>query len=444
MKPRRRMIDDTFRLLLISLVSTLMTEPIFGQQACMRWIKKPSVGSPGRRSGHAMAYDSDRGVTVLFGGENRDVEKDETYYLKDTWEYDGASWKRIEIRGTIPDTRSGHAMAYDSERKQIVLYGGVNEDYYLADTWTYTSDGTRGTWTQHFVAGTGSIAGHAMVYDSARKRTILHGGTFPSDPFGNVVRYISGATFEWDGLSWSDAIIQPGTDTKRTRHAMIFDPDRSESLFFGGLGCPCGTEEDGALGTGTWVNDGLVWVPKIYGDPALRQEHAMAYDIRRKKVVMFGGKNGDGDNTPEDSSVIGDDTDEYTDGIGWTSLFSSGPPARARHAMVYDSKRDVIVMFGGRLVADGLDFGSIYNDTWELVDICVHPVPPEEFWVDFAYRGDQNGTLEAPFFTLAEAVNHISTPGLIRIRSGSTSETLTIQKAVRLQAFGGPVTIGKR
>ena len=42
------------------------------------------VGSPGQRAHHAMAYDSDRGVTVLFGGEIG-VTGSETYF-NDTWQ----------------------------------------------------------------------------------------------------------------------------------------------------------------------------------------------------------------------------------------------------------------------------------------------------------------------------------------------------------------------
>src|SRR5687767_751327 len=38
-------------------------------QSCVQWVKRTSVGSYGQRYRHAMAYDSDRGVTVFFGGE---------------------------------------------------------------------------------------------------------------------------------------------------------------------------------------------------------------------------------------------------------------------------------------------------------------------------------------------------------------------------------------
>lgn len=43
--------------------------------------------SPSARSFHAMAYDSIRQRTVLFGGTDYSVGP-----LSDTWEWDGANW----------------------------------------------------------------------------------------------------------------------------------------------------------------------------------------------------------------------------------------------------------------------------------------------------------------------------------------------------------------
>src|ERR1043166_4143345 len=59
------------------------------------------------RANHAMAFDSGRGVTVLFGGNDAGV-------LSDTCEWNGTSWTQ---RNTpAPTAREWHAMAYDSGR----------------------------------------------------------------------------------------------------------------------------------------------------------------------------------------------------------------------------------------------------------------------------------------------------------------------------------------
>ena len=67
-----------------------------------------------------MAYDSARGVTVLFGGANG-------YYpptLNDeTWDWDGTARTQRTIVG--PSARFNHAMAYDTARAVTVLFGGT-------------------------------------------------------------------------------------------------------------------------------------------------------------------------------------------------------------------------------------------------------------------------------------------------------------------------------
>jgi hypothetical protein len=63
-----------------------------------------------------MVHDSDRAVSVLFGGYNG-VPTDGG----DTWEWNGAIWIRA-VSG--PLARDAYAMAYDSARGVTVLFGG--------------------------------------------------------------------------------------------------------------------------------------------------------------------------------------------------------------------------------------------------------------------------------------------------------------------------------
>lgn len=65
-----------------------------------------------------------------------------------------------------------------------------------------------------------------------------------------------------------------------------------------------------------------------------------------------------------------------------------------------------------------------------------------EVWVDFAYTGPEGGTFTKPFNTVAEGVAAVSQRGQIHLKSGATSEHLSITKAVKLNAVGGPATIG--
>lgn len=82
------------------------------------------------------------------------------------------------------------------------------------------------------------------------------------------------------------------------------------------------------------------------------------------------------------------------------------------------------------------------SDHWGLeatVAILGDPV----VWVDLDYTGTESGIVFRPFNTLVEAIAAAPAGGRIMIRSGSTVESMTIDDAVVLEAFGGSVVIGE-
>src|SRR5262249_41716876 len=123
-------------------------------------------GTLSPRGYHAIAYDSTRNKLVLFGGHGG---------LGDTLECDGERWNQTASTG--PSPRQGHAMAYDSARGKVVLFGGTSPQggvlTPLNDTWEW--DGT--SWTQVASSGPSPRQFHAMAYDSTRRRIVLFGGT---------------------------------------------------------------------------------------------------------------------------------------------------------------------------------------------------------------------------------------------------------------------------
>lgn len=77
-----------------------------------------------------MAFDSLRGVTVMFGGGS---------FRSDTWEWDGSNWLGPLPSG--PGGRIDHAMAYDDQRYRTVLFGGwINNGntVHYPETWALT------------------------------------------------------------------------------------------------------------------------------------------------------------------------------------------------------------------------------------------------------------------------------------------------------------------
>lgn len=131
------------------------------------WTRR-NVSGPSRRYAHAMVYDSVRHVSVLFGGYDGSgvgVEQ------RDTWEWNGTAWSRRSVTGPIG--RDGHAMAFDSARGVTVLFGGFADAGSVGDTWEWNGS----AWTLRAVTGPLPRNGHTMVYDAARGVTVLFGGS---------------------------------------------------------------------------------------------------------------------------------------------------------------------------------------------------------------------------------------------------------------------------
>ena len=101
-----------------------------------KWIKHQGINPPAR-NGHGLVYDPHKNVVVLYGGWSKSGERK----LGDMWQWDGSSWREIKLTGDNPGKRGGHGMAYDVNRKKIVLFGGDTQQGVLNDTWEW--DGIR-------------------------------------------------------------------------------------------------------------------------------------------------------------------------------------------------------------------------------------------------------------------------------------------------------------
>ncbi len=165
------------------------------------------------------------------------------------------------------------------------------------------------------------------------------------------------AGYVGDGVSCE--VIPPPA---RAQHAIAYDVQRQRLVLFGGVGLTYMND--------TWEFDGELWVERAPAHvPAGRVGHRMVYDDARGRVVLFGGR------TPDPAEK--NDTWEW-DGSDWTEVTTSGaPPARSDHAMTYDAVRERVIVFGG--------FGAPFEDgTWEFdgtqwIELAQGASPPPRF-----------------------------------------------------------------
>ena len=330
------------------------------------WLQASPTTTPGQRYDHAMAYDVQRGVSVLFGTASVPV---------DTWEWDGTEWSYIAPPSPLR-TRALHGMAFDATRAVSVLFGGNTDEGRNGETWEW--DGL--TWALAAADGPPAMTYTQMAFDTGRDVTVLFGGWANGgwsddlwewagttwtpivaagppavNPIFNTMAYDRGrdrtvlvtadaggtATWEYDGASWT--LMTAAGPPQLMRAALAYDAVRNVCVLFGGKDLSSEFSSD------TWEWDGTTWALAAAAGPAGRWGHALAFDQQDGRVILAGGHNDDG--------YLGDTW--AWDGSAW-SLLAATVAARRGHAMIYDDVRHRIVMVGG-----GSDI-AVFGDTWEL------------------------------------------------------------------------------
>ena len=158
------------------------------------WTKIEGAG-PGARQAHMMAFDAKRGRTVLFGGMGTAPRGERPPTFGDTWEFDGSSWRKLDVSGPSPRTSAG--ITYDSRRGLVILFGGLDSAGFKGDTWSWNGS----EWKLLSTAGPEPRAMGYIAYDKARDRVVLFGGR-KGYPDGDL-----DDTWEWDGTAWRAAVI---------------------------------------------------------------------------------------------------------------------------------------------------------------------------------------------------------------------------------------------
>lgn len=205
-------------------------------------------------SGAPMVYHRTRARAVVYAGT-------------DLLEWDGIAWSQ-HTPPVAPPPRRYPAMAWDSSRDRLVLFGGVlapaQGSVLQGDTWEH--DGT--TWVQRLPAASPAAqSGHVMAFDEARGRCVLFGA--------------AAQTWEWDGAAWT--LRTPANrPPERTGAAMVWDGERQAVVMTGGLGA-------GGARWDTWAWDGADWSRLV--DDASRPPNGwqtgLTFEASRHRLLRF-------------------------------------------------------------------------------------------------------------------------------------------------------------
>ena len=294
------------------------------------------------------------------------------------------------VREGTPPARAHHALAYDPVARRVVLTGGSTPRdsgrsfEFFNDVWAFDGRG----WVALPASGE-RLSGIRLAFDTRRGRLVSWGGfdgaargdlrvlepdgwrtigTFAdmraSEPgvvydsrrdrlvaFGGSAAHghAYGETWEHDGARWHR--IDAASPPARQAHVMVFDERRGRVIVFGGLGAAVAEGEQPPVLGDTWEYDGSRWTRIDVDGPSPRIAAGAAYDSKRGMVVIFGGSGNNG--------FLGDTWG--WNGTAWRRLSDVGPDTRVMGQLAYDAARDRVVLFGGRR---GYPNGDL-ADTWE-------------------------------------------------------------------------------
>ena len=284
------------------------------------------------------------------------------------------------------------SLAYDSVRQKTILY-----DTRSSCTWEHDGENWELIETRFSPP---SNRGSQIVYDSLRKVTLLINdypragevwkydgsnwralsveGSFHSISSGWLTAtyipqkqavYVLGTCrkhcsdeghysgWQFDGHAWTEERIipfgaRPGEPTFMTPEIVYFE-DKETIVLQTGFG---------GKSVGSWAldYDGVEWqiVKDDSSESGLNDLLAffdMVYDSNRNVIILFG--------IFEHNELLRAETWEY-DGSEWKEMLPlESPSVRYGHAMVYDQARDVVLLFGGSSVDN--DNPTTFYETWE-------------------------------------------------------------------------------
>ena len=296
------------------------------------------AAAPSARTGARAVYDPLVESVVMFGGQAQlDNATARAYELPETWEFDGTRWIR-RFTDAAPPGRASHVMVYDSNRDQIVMFGGLANGELLNDTWVYRGDWFNREWVEIDAPNTPGVRQFAAAaFDPIRDRMIVFGGQQLNADRTQLVDLRD--MWEFDGTTWTQ-ILESGPDIRKP--LLAWDDARGQLILLG---------HDSDVRTKMYTYDAAAtaWnevTPEKL--PPCINESGITYDFDKQLVLVAGGVCV----PPSDPTQSSKTTDEMWawDGTNWTHVVDDRIVLRTTNsAFAYDGRWKSVVIFGGNL-----------------------------------------------------------------------------------------------
>jgi hypothetical protein len=286
------------------------------------------------REDHTWTVDGDGRVAYLFGG------RDGATVYGDLWAYDldNDTWAELPA-APGPEPRFGHEAAWVGDIG-LVVFAGQSGSRFFADMWAFWPPD--GAWRLLPAAGDAPVAryGTCAAVGPDGRLWISHGFTADGSRFADTRAY------DFVAQAWTDETPGGDAPTERCLHSCWWTDDGAFALYAGQTTGVTSLGDLWLLSDGRWSQGGGTLPPERNLYARARLDGA---------TLVFGGQGIDGGYL-DDMWLLSDGVDDAT------SVATSGPapPARAGAEMVQDAIHERVLLFGGR-GGDGT-----YADTWEL------------------------------------------------------------------------------
>lgn len=239
-----------------------------------------------------------------------------------------------------PSARSEISMAYNSKTNQVIFFGGMNVDPCWASCPPFFDD----TWIYDATANTWTQIRPPSAPSPRDNAPLAYDSE--SDRIILVAGAISGKNyapretwaFDMNTMTWT--MMKTQGPAYRFGHSMVYDSKADRMIVFGGY-----NNEKSLVLNDTWAYDYNTdtWTEmKPAVSPPGRNFQSMVYDSKADRVILWGGW-GNPDVGNDRSLWVYD----YHKNTWEERKPSEGPTCRFFHNMAYDSKADRTIVYGG-------------------------------------------------------------------------------------------------
>jgi len=289
-----------------------------------------------------------------------------------TWTYTHGDWANITSTSGVPvGMEDNSRLVYDAEDGYVLLYGGAGGtelSHPLNDTWTFQG----GQWTNR----TGEVRGSPptavlglMAYDSEDRAVVLFGGSAVNSITGSVYARATNATWSYAGGVWTNVTVPApppfaGFYSNNPFAGLVDDPTDGYVLYYNALGIPASSNPVHPPEPIMWSYVAGVWTNRtasLSTAPQLIPFAGFLFDSTSRSVIAAGTCVSTPGYTCEHRFGA---TFQYAGGV-WSEMSPpTGLPARDYTGYVDDPSDGGVMVVGGCCWADfsGLSLG--WQDLW--------------------------------------------------------------------------------